>query len=46
VHLIRGQIAINGIQLSAGDALKISEESLIEFKNAVDAELLLFDLPY
>jgi redox-sensitive bicupin YhaK (pirin superfamily) len=46
VHLIRGQIAINGIQLSAGDALKISEESLIEFTNAADAELLLFDLPY
>jgi hypothetical protein len=46
VHLVRGQIEINGIKLSAGDALKISEESLIEFKNAADAELLLFDLPY
>jgi hypothetical protein len=32
--------------LSTGDALKISEESLIEFNNAADAELLLFDLPY
>jgi len=46
VHLIRGQVEINGIQLSTGDALKISEESLIDFKNAADAELLLFDLPY
>jgi hypothetical protein len=46
VHLIRGKTEINGIQLSTGDALKISEESLIEFKNAADAELLLFDLPY
>ena len=46
VHLIRGQVEINGIKLSTGDALKIREESLIEFKNAVDAELLLFDLPY
>jgi hypothetical protein len=46
VHLVRGQIEINGIKLSTGDALKISEESLIEFKNAADAELLLFDLPY
>jgi hypothetical protein len=46
VHLIRGQVEINGIQLSTGDALKISEESLIAFKNAADAELLLFDLPY
>jgi redox-sensitive bicupin YhaK (pirin superfamily) len=46
VHLIRGQIEINSIKLSTGDALKISEESLLEFKNAADAELLLFDLPY
>jgi hypothetical protein len=46
VHLIRGQAEVNGIQLSAGDALKISEESLIGFNNAADAELLLFDLPY
>jgi hypothetical protein len=46
VHLIRGQAEVNGIRLGTGDALKISEESLIEFKNAADAELLLFDLPY
>jgi len=46
VHLIRGQAEINGIRLNTGDALKISEESLIEFKHAADAELLLFDLPY
>ncbi len=46
VHLIRGKVEINGVQLSTGDALKIKEESLIEFKNASDAELLLFDLPY
>jgi len=46
VHLIRGQVEVNGIRLNTGDALKISEESLIDFKNAADAELLLFDLPY
>jgi redox-sensitive bicupin YhaK (pirin superfamily) len=46
VHLIRGQAEVNGIQLSTGDALKIREASLIEFKNAADVELLLFDLPY
>ncbi len=46
VHLIGGKAEVNGIQLSSGDALKISEESLIEFKNTADAELLLFDLPY
>lgn len=46
VHLIRGHAEVNGIELNSGDALKISEETLIDFKNAADAELLLFDLPY
>jgi len=46
VHLIRGQVEINGIKLTTGDALKIQEEASIEFANAVDAELLMFDLPY
>jgi len=46
VHLIRGQAEVSGIRLDTGDALKISEESMIEFKHATDAELLLFDLPY
>jgi len=46
VHLIRGQVEVNGIKLTTGDALEIQEESLIEFSNAADAELLLFDLPY
>lgn len=46
VHLMRGQVEVNGIQLTTGDALKITDESVIEFKNAIDAELLLFDLPY
>ncbi len=45
VHLIRGQVEVNGIKLTTGDALKITDESLLEFKNAIDAELLLFDLP-
>jgi len=46
VHLIRGHAEVNGIELNSGDALKISEETLIDFKNVADAELLLFDLPY
>jgi len=45
VHLIRGQVEVNGIKLTTGDPLKITDESLLEFKNAIDAELLLFDLP-
>jgi len=46
VHLIKGQVEINGIKLTTGDALKIQDETSIEFSNAVDAELLMFDLPY
>lgn len=46
VHLIRGQVEVNGTKLTTGDALKIQQESLVEFSNAADAELLMFDLPY
>ncbi|MEZ0316457.1 MAG: pirin family protein [Methylophilaceae bacterium] len=46
VHLIRGKLEVNGIVLSTGDALKINDLSRIEFRNAQDAEFLLFDLPY
>ncbi|EJL92859.1 Pirin-related protein [Herbaspirillum sp. CF444] len=46
VHLIRGQLTVNGKQLSGGDAIKISAESLITFEKAEAAEFLLFDLPY
>ncbi|MDO9151738.1 MAG: pirin family protein [Methylotenera sp.] len=46
VHVIRGQVEVNGIQLTTGDALKIQAEAVIKFTNAVGAELLMFDLPY
>lgn len=46
VHVIRGQVDVNGVALKTGDALKITETSLIEFTNAHAVELLLFDLPY
>lgn len=46
VHLIKGQLEVNGIKLTTGDALKIQDEASIEFSNAVEAELLTFDLPY
>ncbi len=46
VHVIRGEVEVNSIKLTTGDALKIQEEALVEFSNAADAELLMFDLPY
>lgn len=45
-HLIRGQITVNGKRLSDGDALKIREESALKIHTPVNAEFLLFDLPF
>src|SRR5688572_7975419 len=45
VHVIRGNLIVNGIALSGGDALKISAETEVTLDHAQDAEVLLFDLP-
>jgi len=45
VHVIRGQVTVNGVALKGGDALKISGEERVGFSSAEAAELLLFDLP-
>ena len=44
VHLVRGDISINGTALSAGDALLISEETRLHLKEGRNAEVLVFDL--
>ena len=46
VHVIRGQVDVNGNALKTGDALRVKDISLLEFTNANDVEFLLFDLPY
>ncbi|APA67678.1 pirin family protein [Janthinobacterium sp. 1_2014MBL_MicDiv] len=45
VHLIRGSLAVNGVALKAGDALKLTQEAAVTVTQAEDAEFLLFDLP-
>ncbi|RJG00442.1 pirin family protein [Noviherbaspirillum sedimenti] len=45
VHVVRGQVTVNGTALSTGDALKLSDESTVTLAQAEDAEILLFDLP-
>jgi redox-sensitive bicupin YhaK (pirin superfamily) len=45
VHVIRGQVEVNGVALKGGDALKIAGEERITIARAEAAELLLFDLP-
>jgi redox-sensitive bicupin YhaK (pirin superfamily) len=44
VHLVRGELQINGQQISAGDALLLESESEITIDQASDAEVLVFDL--
>lgn len=46
LHLIRGELTVNGSRLSGGDALKFSGEDGVTASEAKSAEFLLFDLPY
>jgi len=45
VHVARGAVTVNGVDLKAGDALRIDDEPEVTLNGAADAELLLFDLP-
>ena len=46
VHVIRGQVTVNGTALGGGDALNLTAEAAITLGQAEDAEVLVFDLPY
>jgi redox-sensitive bicupin YhaK (pirin superfamily) len=45
VHLIRGQVEVNGTVLHTGDAVKLQAEDKVALSSARDAEVLVFDLP-
>jgi len=44
VHVVRGQVRVNGTALQGGDAAKLSGESSLELDGGRDAEVLVFDL--
>ena len=44
VHLVRGELEINGQKLVGGDAALLDKENRIELKAGRDAEVLVFDL--
>ena len=44
VHLVRGALRANGQALHAGDALMLQDENQLTLDQAVDAEVLVFDL--
>jgi redox-sensitive bicupin YhaK (pirin superfamily) len=45
LHVIRGRVSVNGVQLKAGDALKLVAEDAVILTEPEAAEVLLFDLP-
>ena len=45
VHLVRGQLGVNGTPLEAGDAAKMTGVAEIELELGAAAEVLVFDLP-
>ncbi len=44
VHLVRGELTVNGTPLRAGDAAKLEAEAAVELAGGRDAEVLVFDL--
>ena len=44
VHVVRGTASINGTQLSAGDAIALSEERTVRIEGIDASEVLVFDL--
>lgn len=44
VHLVRGELAVNGVALSTGDAALIAAESHLRLDQGNNAEVLVFDL--
>ena len=45
LHVVSGQLSLNGQNLRGGDAAKIAEETVLNLMASADSECLLFDLP-
>jgi len=45
IHVARGLVHTNEVELSAGDALKLWDEGVVEIGQGAKAEVLVFDLP-
>jgi len=44
VHLVRGELSVNGTRLAAGDAAKLTGEAQLRLADGKDAEVLVFEL--
>jgi quercetin 2,3-dioxygenase len=45
VHAVRGQVRVNGVELTEGDALKVTDSREVRIEQGRGAEVLVFDLP-
>ena len=45
VHVARGSLSANGVALEAGDALKVTDKTVLHLEGGQNAEVLVFDLP-
>jgi redox-sensitive bicupin YhaK (pirin superfamily) len=44
VHLVRGELTVNGARLGAGDAARVEGETQLTLAEGNQAEVLVFDL--
>ncbi len=44
VHVARGSLDINGVRLSAGDGARVRQETVLQFSNGMQSEVLVWDL--
>jgi redox-sensitive bicupin YhaK (pirin superfamily) len=45
VHVVRGELTVQGTALRAGDALKLTDVTRLQIRDGREAEVLVFDLP-
>jgi redox-sensitive bicupin YhaK (pirin superfamily) len=45
VHLARGSLTLGNARLHAGDGARVTRPSTLQFRDGVEAEVLVFDLP-
>ncbi len=45
VHLVRGRMQVNGVELEGGDALKLRHAANLALRATAESEVLVFDLP-
>jgi hypothetical protein len=45
VHLVRGNVSVNGIPLITGDTLQVTDTQSLVLSDGQAAEVMVFDLP-